>query len=108
MGSVKKKPLAAMEKNQQTQEEETKQKKKGKEGKPPTERKRVEVVAPKIGEQEMAKSLAALKAITIFGASKALGVNASVAKNVLAGLEAKGLITKIGGFSGHYVWASAS
>lgn len=108
MGSVKKKPLAAMEKNQQTQEEEAKPKKKGKEAKPFGERKRVEVVAPKMGEQDMAKTLSSLKAITIFGASKALGVNASVAKNLLAGLEAKGLITKIGGFSGHYVWASAS
>jgi small subunit ribosomal protein S25e len=108
MGSVKKKPLAAMEKNQQTQEEEAKPKKKGKETKPMSERKRPEVIAPKIGEQEMAKTLASLKAITIFGASKSLGVNASVARSILAGLEAKGLITKIGGFSGHYVWAAAS
>ncbi|MBI3023828.1 MAG: hypothetical protein HYU03_07100 [Thaumarchaeota archaeon] len=108
MGSVKRKPLAAMEKNQQTQEEEAKPKKKGKETKPVSERKRVEVVAPKMGEQDMAKTLASLKAITIFGASKVLGVNASVAKNLLAALEAKGMITKIGGFSGHYVWASAS
>ncbi len=110
MGSVKRKPLAAMEKNQQTQtqEEEGKSKKKGKEAKPFSERKRVEMVAPKMGEQDMAKTLASLKAITIFGASKVLGVNASVAKNVLAGLEAKGMIKKMGGFSGHYVWASAS
>jgi len=108
MGSVKKKPLAAMEKNQQTQEEEAKPKKKGKETKPVGERKRADVFAPKIGEPEMTKTLASLKAITIFGASRALGVNASVAKGLLNGLEAKGLITKIGGFSGHYVWALAS
>ena len=108
MGSVKRKPLAAMEKTQTTQTEDTQPKKKGKESKPASEKKRNEVLVPKIGDPEILKSLVSLKAITLFGASRALNVNASVAKTVVSSLEAKGLLRRVGGFSGHYVWAVAS
>jgi small subunit ribosomal protein S25e len=112
MGSVKKKPLAAMEKNQPTQtqggQETSGPQKKAKEGKPMTEKKRNDVLVPRSSDQDLLKSLAQLKAITIYGASRSLSVNASVAKVVITNLESKGLVRKVGGFSGHYVWSAAS
>jgi small subunit ribosomal protein S25e len=109
MGGTKKKPLASMEKTQTSEDEEDKSKKKTtKEAGRPTERKRVDVLLPKLGDQEFMKSLSPLKAITIYGAAKNLGVSASVAKTVITSLEGKGLLTRVGGFSGHYVWTAAS
>ncbi len=112
MGSVKKKPLAAMEKNQgaQTQggQDAPAPQKKGKEAKPMTTSKKNDVLVPRGSDQDLLKSVVQLKAITIYGASRSLGVNASVAKVVLLNLESKGLLRKIGGFSGHYVWSAAS
>ena len=111
MGSVKKKPLAAMEKNQQGEDQDQGQaKKKGAKEttKPVIERKRPEVIAPRNTDQEMAKTLIALKAITIYAAARSLGVNASVAKAIITTLETKGMLRKSGGFSGHYVWTAAS
>jgi len=110
MGSVKRKPLAAMEKTQSQTETEQGQapQKKAKESKPVTEKRRNEVLPPRANDQELLKSLSSLKAITIFGASRSLGVNASVAKGILVALESRGLLRKVGGFSGHYVWSAAS
>jgi small subunit ribosomal protein S25e len=114
MGSVKKKSLAAMEKNQQGgaqsqggQDSQTPQKK-AKEGKPMTTAKRNDVLLPRSSDQDLLKSLVGLKAITIYGASRSLGVNASVAKVVISNLESKGLVKRVGGFSGHYVWSAAA
>ena len=111
MGGVKKKPLASMEKSQdgadQPQADETKGKK-GKEQKAgPQQRKQLSVVAPRMGDDAIIKTLSPLKAITTYGASRVLGVNASVAVSVLRQLETKGMLTKVGGFSGHAVWAVA-
>jgi small subunit ribosomal protein S25e len=61
-----------------------------------------------MSESEMVKSLTPLKAITITNASRALGVNASVANAVLKDLESKQLLVRAGGFSGHGVWAVKS
>ncbi len=107
MGSVKRKPLAAMEKNQSQTETQQGQvpEKKAKESKPTSEKKRNEVLPPRMTEQELLKNLTSLKAITVFGASRSLGVNASVAKGLLVTLESKGLLKRVGGFSGHYVWS---
>jgi small subunit ribosomal protein S25e len=107
MGGTKKRTLASMEKSQNDEaEEETTKKKSEKKG--PGERKRVDVLPPKMSDQEFMKSLAPLKAITLFNASKTLAVNAAVARTILASLESKGMISRVGGFSGHYVWAPAS
>src|SRR2546427_9748094 len=112
MGSVKKKPLAAMEKNQPSQsqsgQETAAPQKKTKEGKPMAEKKRNDVLIPRSSDQDLLKSLAQLKAITIYGTSRSLGVNASVAKVVITNLESKGLVKRVGGFSGHYVWSPVS
>lgn len=111
MGGVKKKSLASMEKTQdstdsaQEQEGSSKGKKAKEQKAAPQQKRQLSFLAPKMSEPEMLKSLAPLKAITVYTASRALGVNASVASSVLKELEAKSVITRAGGFSGHGVWA---
>ncbi len=113
MGGVKKKSLASMEKSQDSQETaqdagEPAKGKKSKEKSAPQQRKQLSFILPKLSDSDLVKSLTPLKAITIHTASRALGVNASVATGVLKDLEAKHLLTKEGGFSGHGVWAVKS
>ncbi|MDV3278609.1 MAG: hypothetical protein LYZ69_09145 [Nitrososphaerales archaeon] len=109
MGGTKKKSLAAMEKEQDAKDnEEAGQKgKKGKEQKgAPQQQKRLPFLPPKMSEDEMVKALSPLKAITVFGASRVLGVNASIATGLLRILETEKKIARVGGFSGHYVWSA--
>ncbi len=112
MGGTKKKSLASMEKSQGDNASaaggEERGKKKTEKTKVVGERKRIEVLMPKLTDQELMKSLAALKAITVYGAARSLSTNAAVAKMVLTSLESKGLVRRVGGFSGHYVWTPAS
>jgi small subunit ribosomal protein S25e len=114
MGGVKKKSLASMEKSQDSEGEEqtpSGQPQKGKKTEKkaaPQQQKRLPFLVPKMSDQEMVKALTPLKAITLYSASRALGVNASIASGVLDSLEERNLITRVGGFSGHYVWAVAS
>jgi small subunit ribosomal protein S25e len=110
---TKKKSLASMEKSQDDNATnaaggDDKGKKKTEKTKVVGERKRVEVLMPRLNDQEMMKSLTSLKAITVYGAARSLSINAAVAKIVLTSLESKGLVRRVGGFSGHYVWAPAS
>ncbi|HUH82445.1 MAG TPA: hypothetical protein VLX33_01045 [Nitrososphaerales archaeon] len=113
MGGVKKKSLASMEKSQDSQdagqEQEPAKGKKAKEPKAgPQQKRQLAFLPPKMSESEMVKSLTPLKAITTTTASRALGVNASIANQVLKELEAKQLLVRAGGFSGHGVWAVKS
>ena len=108
MGGTKKKTLASMEKSQNEEGEQQADgsKKKVEKAKPTVgERKRVDVLMPKMGEQELLKSLASQKAITIYTAARSLNVSASIARTILGSMESKGLLFKVGGYSGHYVWA---
>jgi len=110
MGGTKKKSLAAMEKEQDsrdTAEAGQKPKKGEKQKAAPQQQKKLPFLVPKMTPEEMLKALAPLKAITVFGASKALGVNASIATGVLRTLEKENKISRVGGFGGHYVWAVA-
>ena len=110
LGGVKKKSLASMEKSQESTEtgQEQAAPSKGKKTKEqkaaPQQKRQLAFLPPKMSDAEMIKSLAPLKAITVFSASRALGVNASVASNLLKELEAKSVIARAGGFSGHGVW----
>ncbi len=112
MGGTKKKTLASMEKSQDDNASaaggDEKGKKKSEKTKVVGERKRVDVLLPRSNDQELMKSLSSLKAITIYGAARSLSVNAAVAKLVLSSLESKGLVKRVGGFSGHYIWTPAS
>ena len=114
MGGVKKKSLASMEKKQDSSdtEQQSGEASKGKKAKeqkaaPPQQQKRLPFLVPKMTDAEMMKSLAPLKAITIYTASRAFGVNASIAAGLLRDLEAKKIIANVGGFSGHTVWKTA-
>ncbi|HYA56807.1 MAG TPA: hypothetical protein VED22_08455 [Nitrososphaerales archaeon] len=110
MGGVKKKSLASMEKSQESTESAGEQAgpskgKKTKEQKAaPVQKRQLAFLPPKMSDAEMMKSLAPLKAITVYSVSRALGVNASVASGLLKELEAKSVIMRAGGFSGHGVW----
>ena len=113
MGGVKKKSLASMEKSQDSQETAQDQAapkaKKGKETKSaPQQSKKLAFLVPKMTDAEMMKSLTPLRAITVSTASRSLGVNASVATQLLRDLEGRNLIVQAGGFSGHRVWAVKS
>ena len=112
MGGTKKKTLASMEKSQDDSATaaggEEKGKKKGEKTKVVGDRKRVDVMMPRSNDQELLRSLTSLRAITIYGAARSLSVNAAVAKVIISSLESKGLLRRVGGFSGHYVWTPAS
>jgi small subunit ribosomal protein S25e len=115
MGGTKKKTLASMEKSQDDNANsaaggggDDKGKKKTEKTKVVGERKRVDVLLPRMNDQELMKSLASLKAITIYGAARSLSVNAAVAKSVLSSLESKGLVRRVGGYSGHYIWTPST
>ncbi len=114
MGGTKKKSLASMEKSQDDNANsaagggDQPGKKKTEKTKVVGERKRVDVLMPRANDQELMKTLGSLKAITIYAAARSLSVNASVARSVLASLEQKGMVKRVGGYSGHYIWAPAS
>lgn len=111
MGGVKKKSLASMEKSQESQDAGQEQAAAPKKGKAkeqkaiPQQQKRLSFVPPKMNDAELLKALTPLKAITAYTASRALGVNASVATWVLRDLESRNLLARAGGFSGHAIWA---
>jgi len=104
--------MASMEKSQDEDATDAsgtgKKKTATKEVKGPGERRRVDVLMPKLTDQELMKPLHPMKAITIYTAARSLNVNASVARVILASLESKGLVRRVGGFSGHYIWAPMS
>ena len=112
MGGVKKKSLASMEKTQDSQDAAQEGDTKGKKAKEtkgaPLQRRQLAFLPPKMSDAEIIKSLTPLKAITVTSASRALGVNASVASGVIHELETKRMLTRAGGFSGHGVWAVKS
>jgi small subunit ribosomal protein S25e len=113
MGGVKKKSLASMEKKQDSQDTDqqagggSKDKKAKEQKAAPQQQKRLPFLVPKMTGEEMMKSLSPLKAITVYTASRTLGVNASIATGLLRELEDRKMISKVGGFSGHSVWTVA-
>ena len=61
-------------------------------------------IMPTINEDQLKKNLQSLKAITVYNAAKPLGVSVSISNSILKYLEEKSIISKVGGYSGHYVW----
>ena len=59
---------------------------------------------PNVDDNRLKEVFGSTKAITLYETSKILKVNASVANKFLQDLESKNRITKIGGYSGHYIW----
>ena len=73
----------------------------------PQQQKKLTFLVPKMTDAEMQKAMSPLRAITVSTASRAMGVNASVATQLLREMEGRNIIVKAGGFSGHRVWALA-
>ncbi len=63
------------------------------------------LIMPKMDEKQLLKTLSPLKAITVYGASRALGLNAAIAAQALRNLESKNVLRRVGGYSGHYIYA---
>jgi len=112
MGGTKKKSISSADKSQSAQDSAQQagpkkpEKKTAKESKLAAQQaKQQALIAPKMDEKQLMKTLAPLKAITVYGASRSLGLNAAVAAQTLRNLEAKNAVRKIGGYSGHYVYA---
>jgi small subunit ribosomal protein S25e len=112
MGGTKKKSISSADKSQSAQDSAQQtgpkkpEKKTAKESKLAAQQARQQaLIAPKMDEKQLLKALGPLKAITVYGASRSLGLNAAVAAQTLRNLEAKNAIRRVGGYSGHYIYA---
>jgi|TARA_B100002003_G_scaffold231431_1_gene242440 small subunit ribosomal protein S25e len=65
------------------------------------------VTVPEMDEKEASKTFIPMKAITIYSTAKSLGINASIANKLIKKLEGKGILEKVGGYGGHYVYKYA-
>ncbi len=115
MGGTKKKSISQADKAQSAQDSaqstasKKPEKKTAKEARLAQQQaKQQALVAPRIDDKQLMKSLAPLKAITVYGTATALGLNASIAAQTLRNLESKNVIRKIGGYSGHYIYAQVA
>jgi small subunit ribosomal protein S25e len=62
------------------------------------------MMVPKIDDLEASKIFGPMKAITAYSTAKALGINVSMASTLIKNLENRGILEKVGGYSGHYVY----
>ncbi|HEX9677742.1 hypothetical protein [Nitrososphaera sp.] len=102
MGGNKNKPAAKQDKGTMTGpageiKPAAKDEKKGK----PQQRQKLAVV---IEEPVGMKAIAGMRAITIQSVAKVANVKISVANSFIKSLEARGLVKKVGGYSGHRVY----
>lgn len=110
MGGSKKKSMSSSEKSQSAadsgQGAKKPDKKSAKEAKfAQAQAKQLALVAPKLDDKQFAKTLGPLKAITAYGVARVLGLNAAIAAQTLRSLESKNVVYKVGGYSGHYIYA---
>jgi len=112
LGGTKKKSISSADKAQSAQDSAQQagpkkpEKKTAKESKFAAQQaKQQALIMPRMDEKQLLKSLTPLKAITVYGASRALGLNAAIATQTLRNLEAKNAIKRAGGYSGHYIYA---
>ena len=112
MGGTKKKSMSQADKAQSAQDSgqagapKKPEKKSAKETKLAQQQaKQQALIAPRMDEKQLLKTLSPLKAITVYGAAKSLGLNAAIAAQTLRNLESKNVIRKVGGYSGHYIYA---
>jgi len=103
LGGAKKRTLAQAEKTQSTAAAKTERKKEDKV--PQGTRRHLPFLTLRMNENEAREALGSMKAITVYGVSRVTGVNASVASSLLDSLVAKHIVRKVGGYSGHWVYA---
>ena len=102
MGGQKKKTISKSEKKPKTEPVKMEKKNKSKLAKM-----QIIVTVPKMDEKEAEKTFLPMKAITIYSTAKSLGINASLANKLIKNLEGKGILKKVGGYGGHYVYKYA-
>ena len=59
---------------------------------------------PNVDETKLKDLFGGTKAITLYETTRILNINASIANQFLHDLESRNLITRVGGYSGHYIW----
>lgn len=104
MGGAKKKPIAKAERGQVAGGEEEKPAPKKSREKQAEKTLRAAGVS-RLDENQAVQALMPLKAITIYGAARVLGIRASDASQMLRNLEGKGQLKRVAGYSGHYVYS---
>ncbi|MER5175773.1 MAG: MarR family transcriptional regulator [Candidatus Nitrosocosmicus sp.] len=101
MGGNKKKPTQSnaskSQDNKNTKKEEIKKTPASK----PQQKQKLSVL---IEENQGMKVLGSMKAITIHGLARTLGVKISVANNFIKNLENKNIVKNVGGYSGHRIY----
>ncbi|MBA3977418.1 MAG: MarR family transcriptional regulator [Nitrosopumilus sp.] len=101
MGGNKKKPTQSnaskSQENKNTNKEDTKKTTTSK----PHQKQKLSVL---IEENSGMKAIGSMKAITVQGLARNLGVKISVANNYIKNLENKNIIRNVGGFSGHKIY----
>jgi small subunit ribosomal protein S25e len=103
MGGNKKKPLGSSDKNVQTGPggAEVKPAEEKKKAPKPQQKQKLAVI---VEEAAGTKAIQGMKAITIHGLARNIGVKISVANAFVKSLEAKGVVKQVGGYSGHRVY----
>ena len=99
MGGQKKKPLAKTDKKKEPEPAKTEKQTKVKFSKV-----QAKVTMPKMDGNEADKIFIPMKAVTIYSTAKTLGINVSLANSLIKNMEGKGMLEKMGGYSGHYVY----
>src|SRR5919112_5841198 len=101
MGGNKKKPTQSnaskSQDNKNTKKDDTKKQTTTK----PQQKQKLSVL---IEENQGMKAIGSMKAITVQGIARNLGVKISVAINFIRNLENKNIIKNVGGFSGHKIY----
>jgi small subunit ribosomal protein S25e len=101
MGGNKKKPTQSnaskSQDNKNTKKDETKKPTTSK----PQQKQKLSVF---IEENQGMKAIGTMKAITVHGIARTLGVKISVANNFIKNLENKNIVENVGGYSGHRIY----
>jgi small subunit ribosomal protein S25e len=101
MGGNKKKPTQSnVSKSQENKSANKEDAKKSTTSKPQQKQK----LSVLIEENQGMKAIGSMKAITVQGIARTLGVKISVANNFIRNLETKNIIRNVGGFSGHKIY----
>src|SRR6476661_1832012 len=106
MGGNKKKPTQSnASKSQDTKNTKKDETKKSATPAKPQQKQKLSVL---IEENQGMKAIGSMKAITIHGLARALGVKISVANNFIKNLENKNIVINVGGYSGHKIYQKIS
>ncbi len=101
MGGNKKKPTQSNASKSQDNKNANKDDTKKSTTSKPQQKQKLSVL---IEENQGMKAISSMKAITVQGVARNLGVKISVANNYIKNLENKNIIRNVGGFSGHKIY----